>query len=120
MAVVLSVIWDATSLARKSADEVGVGYTSCLEFLIEKCSPAALPVSMMLVYEPKLRSREMKDRTGEPVMLSPRALILTVADNTGLISPTSKLKAAIGFMATIFTTKCVIATSKYKSPLPEP
>jgi len=42
VAVVLAVIGDTATLARKCADKVGVSYASSLEFLVEKSSPTAL------------------------------------------------------------------------------
>jgi hypothetical protein len=42
VAIIIAIIGDATALGRKSANEVDVGYTSILEFLVEKRSPATL------------------------------------------------------------------------------
>lgn len=99
MTIVFSIISKAAALASKSPNEVGAFYIVLLELLPEESSPTALKSKSA---NQKLWQGKQSIFTGEPVILSPRALILTVA------APETEARMLIVVAATANTLSATI------------
>lgn len=75
VAFVFTVIGDSAALRTESADEVEVSFTGGHELIPEDCTPTALSGVSSVV----IKGEEKGEITGEPVMLSPRGIILVAA-----------------------------------------
>lgn len=77
MAIILAVISEAASLARKRSYKISIVDSCCLEFLPQESSPTTLYVVSLGGYTIK-----GGNYTGEPVILSPSAFMRTVEEST--------------------------------------